>query len=121
MSCLVPVNQIYATCSQNPLLDLGQFSQATFDALGCENAVSLIGRGNKTLPKDLSSERLEGVLSKLAEDSLLPEKQWDANQAIENVFLEIANREPSAALKAIAKFMKSPGDVHVVPSIKPPC
>lgn len=117
LSCALCVNQIYATCSQNPLLDLGQFSQATFDALGCENAVSLIGRGNKTLPKDLSSERLEGVLSKLAEDSLLPEKQWDANQAIENVFLEIANREPSAALKAIAEFMKSPGDVHVVPNV----
>ncbi|EPD77479.1 hypothetical protein [Atopobium sp. oral taxon 199] len=116
LSCSLCINKIYEACGQNPLLNLKKFSQATFDALGCENAFSSVEKGYKTLPKDLSYERLEGVLPKLVEDSLLLEKQWDANQAIENVLLEIANRKPNAALKIIAEFMKSLGDAHVVPN-----
>lgn len=116
LSCALRVNQIYEACGQSSFFDLKQFSQATLDALDCENAVSSTERDYETLTKSFSIDRLKGILPKLAEDRLLSEKMWVADRAIENVLFEVSKRETNSAVKIITDFMVQWKDAHVVPT-----
>lgn len=116
LSCSLCINQIYTACGQKPPLDLEQFSQETIDALDCENAVSFSKSSTKTLPADMPTNRLIGALNKLIEDCMEAEKRWDASQAIKEVILEIAKREPGRAPSVISSYMTSSGGLSIIPS-----
>ena len=107
LSCALCINQIYKSCKHEAPLDLEEYGQAVFDALGCENSVSYIDNVPKTTPQDLSFSRLEGALVELIKDYEADERRWESGQAFENVLLEIAKRNADAALHSYVNLIKS--------------
>lgn len=107
LSCSLSINQIYKACAQKPPLNLNQFSQGTFDALALENAESFAEKKPRLSPRNLPLDRLTGALDKLAEDSKISNKQYEASQAIGKVLLEIAKEAPGDALDIIVHYVSS--------------
>lgn len=104
-SCCLCINWIYEARNQKPPVNLSLFSEETINALGCENAASLIEKRASIRPYELSFDQLTKVLTKLSEDCELSEKRWEASEAANNVLFEIAKRRPEDAVAIIVDFI----------------
>ena len=64
-SCCLCINRIYEARNQKPPVNLSLFSEETINALGCENAASLIEKRASIRPYELSFDQLTKVVSRM--------------------------------------------------------